>query len=171
MPLQAWEIQANQQVMLDREPLDRRRAGTLERLVKEARVGVQGAEAGGGGGGGGGCFLASWALTGLKPKDAATARTAFQSFYRQWMKANPTHGKKAFVVYQRLAQHIIQRARQAGAERSTQEYVYRHFVQPTGAFISRDELPPAVQNLTRVVRTLAQQFQIPLPPRFVSLKG
>ena len=119
---------------------------------------------GGGGGGGGGCYLATWALKGLAPKDAEESRRAFQSFYRQWSKANPQHGQRAFVLYQRLAKQIIAKARQGGAERATQAYIHREFVQPTGTYISKKELPQAVQNLVRVVRTLAQRFGIPLPP-------
>lgn len=129
----------------------------------------EGGEGGGGGGGGGGCYLASWTLSALKPKDAAESRQAFQSFYAQFMKANPEHGKRMFVLYQRLAQQIIQRARQVGADRSTQEYIYHNFVQPTGEYISKKELPQAVSNLINVVRTLAKQFGIPLPRRFVPI--
>ena len=127
------------------------------------------ASGGGDGGGGGDCYLASWTLAALKPEDAEEARGAFKSFFKQFMEANPKHGQKMFATYQRLASQIIQKARQAGATRPTQEYLYKNFVQPTGEYISKEELPQAVSNLTNVVRTLAGQFQIPLPGRFIPL--
>jgi hypothetical protein len=131
---------------------------------------------GGGGGGGGGCYMATWTLDALQPKEAATAKRILREFKAQFLKAQPEAGPRAFALYQGIARKIMAAADAAGpgAARKAQETIYREFIQPLGAHVEAKEVGPGVQRLVQVTRALAGQFHVPIPAtpstsRFIAL--
>jgi len=148
--------------------------GSVSAGLTAGEVGVAGTAPGdsgdGGGGGAGGCFLATFALPTLPTRERERAKVFFRDFHRLYMRSNPSNGPALFQRYQVVARRIIEAIKAKGpdVERREQKYIYEKLIKPTGAHVEKKEIPEAVRNLTGVVTTLANRYNVPLPARSTS---